>query len=76
MGTSNRYMKKIRINGYCHRIWTKGGFKQFNPIPCPFFVHNPLGHFIETGVSTNLWVISISFLIWDFGIQIYEDLEY
>lgn len=76
MATGNRDMKKIKIKGYCHRTWHKGEFKQIALLPCPYITHNPLGHFIETGVSTNLWVVSINFLVWDFGIQIYEDLEY
>jgi hypothetical protein len=70
-GTSN--MKKIRIKGYCHSTWTEG-FKQIALLPCPYIAYNPLGHFIETGVSTGLWIININFLIWDFGIRIYKDL--
>jgi len=76
MATGNRNMKKIRIKGYCYSTWDKGGFKQIALLPCPYFTHNPEGNFIETGVSTNLWAISINFLAWDFGIRIYEDLEY
>ena len=69
-------MKKIKIKGYCYKTWAKGRFKQIALLPSPYFTHNPLGHFIESGVSTNVWVISINFLIWDLGIRIYEDLEY
>ena len=69
-------MEKIRIKGYSHMTWNKDGFKQIALLPCPYITHNPLGHFIETGVSTSLWVISVNFLVWDFGIKIYEDLEY
>lgn len=76
MGTSNKDMKKIRIKGYSHMTWNKDRFKQIALLPCPYITHNPLGHFIESGVSTSLWVISINFLVWDFGIEIYEDLEY
>ena len=74
MATSNRNMKKLKIKGYCTKTWTKG-FKQIALLPCPYFTHNPLGHFIETGVSTDLWVVSINFLVWDFGIRIYKDLK-
>jgi len=69
-------MKKIKIKGYCYSTWTKDCFKQVALLPSPYFTHNPLGHFIESGVSTSVWEISINFLIWDLGIRIYEDLEY
>ena len=75
MGTNNRNMKKIRIKGYCLRTWS-ADFKQLALVPCLYYTHNPVGNFIETGVSTNLWVISINFLAWDFGFKIYEDLKY
>jgi hypothetical protein len=75
MATGNSDMKKIRIKGYCFSTWTEG-FKQIALLPCPYITYNPLGHFIETGVATSKWVISINFLGWDFGIQIYSDLEY
>lgn len=68
-------MKKIKIEGYCHKTWDKG-FKQVALLPCPYITHNPEGYFVETGVFTKLWVISINFLIWDFGFKIYEDIEY
>ena len=75
MATSNRIMKKLKIKGYCTKTWNKGWFRQIALLPCPYLTHNPIGHFIETGVSTDLWVISINFLAWDFGIQIYKDLK-
>ena len=75
MATSNRNMKKLKIKGYCHKTWGKGYFKQIALLPCPYLAHNPLGHFIETGVSTDLWIVSINFLVWDFGIRIYKDLK-
>jgi len=75
MATGNRNMKKLKIKSYYHNTWTKG-FKQIALLPCPYITYNPLGHFIETGVATSIWVISINFLGWDFGIQIYSDLEY
>jgi hypothetical protein len=68
-------MKKIKIKGYCSKTWDKGFYKQIALLPCPYITWNPLGHFIETGVVKSLWTISINFLIWDFGIRIYEDLK-
>ena len=68
-------MKKIKIKGYCSKTWDKGFYKQIALLPCPDIIWNPLGHFIETGVVKSLWTISINFLIWDFGIRIYEDLK-
>jgi hypothetical protein len=67
-------MKKIKIERYCHRTWDKA-FKQMALLPCPYITYNPQGHFIESGVYAKLWVVSINFLAWDFGIRIYEDLE-
>jgi hypothetical protein len=75
MATGDRNMKRIKIKGYCHKTWDEGFFKQIALLPCPYYTHNPLGHFIETGVATSLWVISINFLIWDFGIRIYKDIK-
>jgi hypothetical protein len=75
MATGNRNMKKLKIKGYYTKTWDKGWFKQIALLPCPYFTHNPLGHFIETGVSTDLWIVSINFLVWDFGIRIYKDLK-
>lgn len=57
------------------KTWQKGYFKQVALIPCPYITYNPLGHFIEQGVHTSLLVVSMNFLVWDFGIQIYYDLE-
>jgi hypothetical protein len=65
---------KLKIKGYSMKTWEKGHFKQVALIPCPYITHNPLGHFIEQGVHTSLLVISMNFLVWDFGIQIYYDL--
>jgi hypothetical protein len=67
-------MKKIKIKGYYHNTCTKG-FKQVALLPCPYITYNPMGHFIETGVATSLWVVSLNFLGWDFGIQIYKDFK-
>lgn len=68
-------MKRIKIKGYCHKTWDEGFFKQIALLPCLYYTHNPLGHFIETGVATSLWIVSINFLIWDFGIRIYKDIK-
>jgi hypothetical protein len=74
MATGNRNMRKIKVKGYCSRTWDRGYFQQIALLPCPYITYNPLGHFVETGIVTSLWVISINFLIWDFGIRIYKDL--
>jgi hypothetical protein len=68
-------MKKIKIKGYCSKTWDKGFYKEIALLPCPYITWNPLGHFAEPGVVKSLWTISINFLIWDFGIRIYEDLK-
>jgi hypothetical protein len=68
-------MKKLKIKGYCNKTWGKGFCKQITLLPCLCLIYNPLGHFIETGISTDLWIISINFLTWDFGIYIYKDLK-
>jgi len=63
-----------KINPYCHKTWDKEGFKQIAILPTPFLVYNPQGSFIEQGVGGKLFVISMSFLIWDFGIMIKQEL--
>lgn len=73
MATGNRNMIKIKFKGYCHKTWHED-FKQLALLPCPYLTYNPEGNFVETGVSTKLWVISINFLVWDFGFRIYEDV--
>jgi hypothetical protein len=72
----NSNMKKIKIKGYCHKTWDKGGFKQIALLPSPYITYNPQGNFIEQGVSTSLWIISINFLIWDFGFMFFENIIY
>ena len=73
MGIDNSNMKKIKIKGYCHKTWHKS-FKQIALLPSPYITYNPQGNFIEQGVSTSLWVISINFLIWDFGFMVFENI--
>ena len=74
MAIDNSNMKKIKIKSYCHKTWGKDGFKQIALLPCPYFTYNPEGNFIEQGVSTKLWVVSINFLAWDFGFMIFENI--
>ncbi len=75
MAINNSNMKKIKIKGYCHKTWHED-FKQIALLPCPYFTYNPQGNFIEQGVSTSLWVVSINFLIWDFGFMVFENVIY
>jgi hypothetical protein len=66
---------KLSANPYFHKTWQANGFKQVTPLPSVTLCHNPLGWFIEHGVHTDLWVIGVNFLIWDFGIMIYRDMH-
>lgn len=63
---------KNKIEFYCHKTWFKDGFKQFNLIPTLYYVITE--RFIETGVSTSAYIISINFLIWDIGFIFSKDL--
>jgi len=66
---------KTKIKPYIHTCWTWGGFKQLCLTPAVYFTHSKDGFFVETGVFTDLWIFSVNFLAWDFGIQIYRDLK-
>jgi len=59
----------MKIEGYCNRTWFTH-FKQLALLPCPYICYNPTGNFIEQGVYSGCLVISVNFLIWDFGIRI------
>jgi hypothetical protein len=63
-----------QIKPYCHKTWDKG-FKQLALLPCPYFTYNPQGSFIDHGCFGKLFVISMNFLAWDFGIMIKQELE-
>jgi hypothetical protein len=63
-------MRKIDL--YFHSTYEKNGFKQVHLLPTLIITHNSKGYFIESGVYTGLIIISISFLIWDFGIMIHK----
>jgi len=63
---------KWKFNLYCHSTWNNT-FMQLAFFPTPFFTFNPYGSFIEQGVYGKLYVISVSFLCWDFGIMIKQD---
>ena len=63
---------KTKILPYVYACW--GSFKQICLIPTIYITHSKRGHFIETGVETDVWVISMNFLVWDFGVQIYKDI--
>lgn len=63
-----------KIKGYCHKTWD-GSFKQVALLPSPYFTYNPHGSFIEQGVYCKLYVISMNFLCWDFGIMIKQDID-
>ena len=65
---------KVKIYPYIYKAWTRNGFKQLCLIPTIYITHSKRGHFIETGVETDVWVISMNFLVWDFGVQIYKDI--
>jgi|688.fasta_scaffold393595_3 hypothetical protein len=68
-------MKKVlRIEPYCYKTWSPA-FKQIGLIS-PYITYNPEGHFVESGVSSWLLIVSFNILIWDFGFRIYYDLEY
>ncbi len=60
---------KYKVRTYINDTRHKGWFWQISLIPSPFITRNKQ-NFIETGVYGDCWVISISFLIWDFGIKI------
>ena len=66
---------KIKILPYMHKCWSWGGFSQLCLTPAIYFTHSRNWNFMETGVYTDLWIISMNFLVWDFGIQIYNDLK-
>jgi hypothetical protein len=65
---------KYKLRTYFHNTTQKGWFWQISPIPSLFICLNKQ-HFIETGVYGNCWVLSISFLVWDFGIKLEQDYE-
>ena len=65
---------KYKTQFYKYKTWEKGWFKQIALLPCLSISYNPAGHFIETGVYTEVWVINLNFLIWDVGVEIYKDL--
>jgi len=62
----------MKIEHYFHKTWFKNGFKQFNILPTLYYTITQ--RFIETGVSTSAYIISINFLIWDFGLIFSQDL--
>jgi hypothetical protein len=66
-------MKRCRYatRFFCHKIvrdWTW----QLTLIPSITLCRNKQ-HFIATGEYGDAWVLSFSFLFWDFGIKIYQD---
>ena len=63
-----------KIERYCHKTWSST-FKQLALLPVPYLTYNPLGSFMAPGVSGNLYVISMNFLCWDFGIMIKQDID-
>ena len=63
---------RTKILPYVYACW--GPFKQLCLIPTIYITYSKRGHFIETGVETDVWVISMNFLVWDFGVQIYKDI--
>lgn len=64
---------KYHIRTYFHKT-TNDWFWQIAPIPSLFITRNKQ-HFIETGVYGECWIVSISFLLWDFGIKIEQDYD-
>ena len=66
---------KYKVRTYWHKTTYKSNwFWQIAPIPSLFITRNKQ-NFIETGVYGDCWVVSISFLFWDFGIKIEQDYE-
>lgn len=63
-----------KIRPYIHKCWTWGAFKQVCLLPAVYVTHSSGGHFVETGVYTDLWIVSVNFLVWDIGIQIHKDI--
>ncbi len=64
---------KYKVRTYFHKT-TNDWFWQIAPIPSLFITRNKQ-NFIETGVYGDCWVVSISFLLWDFGIKIEQDYD-
>jgi hypothetical protein len=65
---------KYKLRTYFHNTTLKSWFWQISIIPSLWITRNKQ-HFIETGVYGNCWVLSISFLVWDFGIKLEQDYE-
>lgn len=65
--------KSLSISSYAYSTWTKQGFKQVCLIPSIFLVHSTNGEYsVDSDEYSDLYVLSISFLIWDIGIQIFK----
>jgi len=65
---------KYKLRTYFHNTTQKGWFWQLELIPSICLTRNTHGSFIETGVYGDHWLLSISFLVWDFGIILEQDL--
>ncbi len=63
-----------KVDLYCHKTWDSS-FKQLALLPTPYLTYNPCGSFIEQGCYGKLFVISMNFLCWDFGIRIKQDID-
>lgn len=65
---------KYKLRTYFDTVIQKGLFWQLVLIPSICLTRNTHGSFIETGVYGDHWVLSISFLVWDFGIILQQEL--
>ena len=65
---------KYKLRPYFYSTTRKGWFWQITPIPSLWITRNKQ-NFLESGVYTDCWVLSISFLFWDFGIRLEQDYD-
>ena len=65
---------KYKLRTYFHNTTQKGWFLQLVLIPSICLTRNNKGSFIETGAYGDHWALTISFLVWDFGIIVQQEL--